>query len=486
MRPITVLHVDDDSGFLEVTAQSLERENDRLSVISAGSPSEGLEILRNTDVDCVVSDYEMPNTNGFEFFEMVRSTHPDIPFLLFTGKGSEEIASDAISMGVSDYLQKEVGSEQYTLLANRITNLVDGARAQNGGTDESTLVKSHRDVSLRLGETLLNQIFEQVPASLYVKDTEGRHLLMSEYDDMTTDAIGKTDLELYDPELAEESYADDMHVIEEGEPIHNKEEYNPENDDWTLTSKVPWYGEDGEIKGLIGVTRFITDKKEYEREIERKNERLERFAGVLGHDLRNPLNVAQGQVELAREERDSEHLEKAAASLRRMEAFIENLLQLAKKGESINETSDVDFGSTFEKAWKSVDTGEATYEIVDSFSGEADESRLIDLFSNLIRNSVEHNAQAPHIEIGTTEYGFYYEDDGTGIPAEMRDSIFEPGVSGTEEGTGFGLAIVKEITEAHGWTIGVTDGEAGGARFEVRLRPVGRQSETRATDASEA
>ena len=63
--------------------------------------------------------------------------------------------------------------------------------------------------------------------------------------------------------------------------------------------------------------------------------------------------------------------------------------------------------------------------------------------------------------------GFYVEDDGPGIAADDRKQVFEAGYSSTREGTGFGLSIVKEIVEAHGWEIRVTEGTNGGARFEI-------------------
>jgi PAS domain S-box-containing protein len=86
--------------------------------------------LLDDGVDCIVSDYEMPETDGIEFLETVREEHPELPFILFTGQGSEAIASDAISSGVTDYLQKGRGTEQFTLLANRIENAVEATRSK--------------------------------------------------------------------------------------------------------------------------------------------------------------------------------------------------------------------------------------------------------------------------------------------------------------------------------------------------------------------
>jgi len=129
--PIRVLHVEDDEGVAEVTTAFLERRSDRISVASARDPAEGMERLEAGEFDCIVSDHDMPGRNGIEFLEAVRETYPDLPFILFTGKGSEEVASRAISAGVSDYLQKEPGTEQYELLATRIVSHVERTRAQH-------------------------------------------------------------------------------------------------------------------------------------------------------------------------------------------------------------------------------------------------------------------------------------------------------------------------------------------------------------------
>ncbi len=121
---INVLHVDDEPQLADLVATFLEREDDRIAVHTALTPKAGLEILNATDIDCIVSDYVMPERNGIDFLQAVREDHPDLPFILYTGKGSEDIASEAISNGVTGYLQKERGSEQYTLLTNRIVNAV--------------------------------------------------------------------------------------------------------------------------------------------------------------------------------------------------------------------------------------------------------------------------------------------------------------------------------------------------------------------------
>ncbi|WP_417448619.1 response regulator [Halovenus salina] len=127
---ISVLHVDDNPSFRELTVSLLEEADERFVVDTEASTADGMERLRRQEYDCVVSDYEMPGKDGIEFLRGVRTEYPDKPFILFTGKGSEEVASKAISAGVTDYLQKESGTEQYAVLANRITNAVDRYNAQ--------------------------------------------------------------------------------------------------------------------------------------------------------------------------------------------------------------------------------------------------------------------------------------------------------------------------------------------------------------------
>jgi PAS domain S-box-containing protein len=127
---IRILLVDDEPGLVAVAADLLEREDGRFVVETAASAEAGLERIAEGEFDCIVSDYDMPGRNGIEFLRAVRADDPDLPFILFTGKGSEEVASDAISAGVTDYLQKETGTDQYAVLANRIANVVAQTHAE--------------------------------------------------------------------------------------------------------------------------------------------------------------------------------------------------------------------------------------------------------------------------------------------------------------------------------------------------------------------
>jgi PAS domain S-box-containing protein len=130
MTQVRVLYVDDNPDYAELVSRSLTRERASFDVVTATGPTAGMERLDAATFDCVVSDYQMPDRDGLSFFADVRAAHPTLPFILFTSKGSEDIASEAISAGVTDYLQKGGGGEQYSLLANRVENAVERARSK--------------------------------------------------------------------------------------------------------------------------------------------------------------------------------------------------------------------------------------------------------------------------------------------------------------------------------------------------------------------
>lgn len=204
-----------------------------------------------------------------------------------------------------------------------------------------------------------------------------------------------------------------------------------------------------------------------ETTLRRERDRLDEFASIVSHDIRTPLNVASGRVALAQVDCDSPHLDTAGAALDRIEAIIEDVLELSRQGKAVGETQSVDLKKTAQDAWNSNSSAEAALRTESLGDIEADRSRLIEVFENLFRNAIEHGGGSVTVTVGRLNDGFYVEDTGPGIPPEVRNDIFEQGYTTNSSGTGFGLAIVKRIVEAHQWEIDVTDGTDGGARFEI-------------------
>ena len=231
-----------------------------------------------------------------------------------------------------------------------------------------------------------------------------------------------------------------------------------------------------EFLARILTTAAVTALDEHERErrlresrdeLQRQNGRLEEFVSVVSHDLRNPLNVATGRLDLARDDCDSDHLDTVERAHDRMAALIEDLLTLAREDETATDLASIDPASTVRECWANVETGEATLTVNLDRPILADERRLRQLFENLVHNAVEHGGDGVTVTVGQVDDGFFLEDDGVGIPAGRRESVFEAGYSTGDEGTGFGLRIAKQVAAAHGWEIRATEGRDGGARFEV-------------------
>ena len=209
--------------------------------------------------------------------------------------------------------------------------------------------------------------------------------------------------------------------------------------------------------------------------LQREIERLEKFAGLVSHDLRNPLNVATGRLGLARGLVDDPNvlaeLDRIDDAHDRMEQLIDDLLALARQGQTVDVLESVDLAEAAELAWRTVDTADARLEAPDGSNAvDADPERLRTLLENLFTNSVEHaspddDGSCVTVTVGTLPDGFYVADDGAGFDVDPEAAI-EYGTSGDPDGTGFGLAIVREIATAHGWSVSVDDDE--GARFEFR------------------
>ncbi|QCC60712.1 PAS domain-containing sensor histidine kinase [Natrinema thermotolerans] len=293
--------------------------------------------------------------------------------------------------------------------------------------------------------------------------------------------------------------------------------HTPGEDGWYLLDARP-YDHGGERFVLV-MHVDITERKLLERRTQEQADRMESFATLLSHDLRNPLSVALAHTEMLELDDgvdlgDDSDENPLRASLERMESIIDEALHLTTI-DAVEETELLALSRAVETAWTTVRTDGASVDVVDDIAIRADPSLLTHLFENLFRNAVEHGSTSPdsrtrqdavehggdgpRIEVGALEStaadgdrddeaakaveggtrptdwsgeaadydGFYVEDDGPGIPPDERAAVFESGYS-SAGGSGFGLAIVSDVVDAHGWSISIASGRNGGARFEVR------------------
>jgi PAS domain S-box-containing protein len=281
--------------------------------------------------------------------------------------------------------------------------------------------------------------------------------------------IGTNAFEYVHPEDREHITEKFVEMVQSPGTVTERVEYRFKHGDgsWMWIESIGSNRTDTAIDGYVVNSRDVTERKEKEQRLERQNERLEEFASVVSHDIRNPLTIAQGRLELLREEYDSEHIDPVDRALTRIDTLIEDLLTLAHRGDWVSGTDPVDLSDLAVECWRTVETANATIQTRIDRTIRADRSRLAQLLENLIRNAIEHGGGEVTVTIGELDDGFYVEDDGPGIPEDERTDVFVAGHSAGEGGIGLGLSIVKQVANAHGWDIGVTVGSAEGARFEI-------------------
>lgn len=226
---------------------------------------------------------------------------------------------------------------------------------------------------------------------------------------------------------------------------------------------------DDEKRFVRLLSRWIGQELERERHyrmLDRQNERLNEFAGVLAHDLRNALTSARGYTELVAEsatDPEAEHLRTALDALDRVDTLVDDTLSLVREGANVGERESVALGDLARSAWETVDPERATLVVEDDREVLADPSRLRQLLEHLFRNAVEHCLDGVTVTVRGTESGFVVADDGPGLPEEIAQGLFG-GTFGSGQ-VGLGLLAVERIVSGHGWH-GAVD-VADGTRFAI-------------------
>ncbi|WP_323674500.1 PAS domain S-box protein [Halorubellus sp. PRR65] len=271
---VRVLHAEDDAQLGALAGEFLERAGE-LSVTHVEDAACALDRLAAEEFECVVSDYDMPGMTGLEFLDAVREEYPDLPFILFTGKGSEEVASDAISKGVTDYLQKETGTEQYAVLANRIENAVDGYRTERE--------LERRVDQLRESERRFRTLVSNLPGMVYRCANE-RGWPMTFVSDGAEELTGYTAAELkadavnWEQDVIVEGERDDIWETVQA-AVDAREPFQVEYEIRTADGERKWVWErgrgvfgNGELQALEGVITDVTEERELREELRRERD----------------------------------------------------------------------------------------------------------------------------------------------------------------------------------------------------------------------
>ncbi|MFC6719657.1 nitrogen regulation protein NR(II) [Natrialbaceae archaeon GCM10025810] len=486
----TVLYVAPSVDAAADAVAALERAADGLDVDATDSAAVVRE--RAPTVDCVV--YEEPAHDGAGETRPTRATVVDACAAPPVGGERTPIVLRAATTdpaaarrleGIDGYVRRTDDPSEWTHLATQI----EWACGADGGANDDPRDAGAEPIEER-GATLereherLTALFENVPAPTVryqfvdddpiVRDVNDRFEAVFGYD--RDDVVGENVDDYIVPPDLESDAARLNEKLLSGEPIQAVgRRRTADGDRDFVIDVVPVEVGERSLEGF-SIYTDITEQKRRERELVAQNERLDEFATIVGHDLRNPLSVARGYLEVAEETGDPAAFREIEAAHDRMSGLLEKLLALAREGAVIDDPEPLSLHEAANRAWNAVEIDTRptpALELEDDAVLEADRDRLLEVLENLIRNAVEHGNgneseidEAITVRIGATETGFFVADDGAGIPEADRSAVFDSGYTTAENGTGFGLAIVEGIADAHGWTVTVSASRDGGARFE--------------------
>jgi len=455
--PARVLGIGGAAGTVE---SALGRLDDSVDHTVAGATA-GIERAQDGEYECVVlSPYIEVGGDG-PVEDRLRTVEPDLPIVALIRSQDCERADDILAHDATDVVVADRCESKPGILSTRVENAVRRYRNERTLEEYETLVRALPDEVYTLdAEGIITSILpptdqERTTTGYRPEELEGKPIdVLMEDDDV--DFGKQLIVDLLTSERDHASFEMDV-IARDGTRLPRENH----------VALLPM-DEDEEFRGTVGVLRDITERRERERELERQNERLEQFAHIASHDLRNPLNVAKGRLTLAQEDVESDHLDHVQRALDRMETMVDDTLTMAKEGQSVTAVEAVDLAEMATRCWTAVPNAAARLEVDDRLTVQADPERLSRVLENLFRNAVEHGGSSVTIRVGAVaDDGFYVADDGAGIPEAERDEVFGAGHSTADDGTGFGLTIVEQIVEAHGWTIGVCESEGGGTRFEI-------------------
>ena len=463
-----VLHVDDDAQLLKLSERFLTEADSRLAVETTTDPAEALDALDAEPYDAVISDYQMPEMNGLELLEAVR-THQssDLPFVLFTGEGAEHVASEALNLGANRYLQKSGAAKtQYTMLVDAVVDEITHARTKSSLREYVTAVEASDD-------------------SIYMLDPDGVYVFANAEHLSRLAADGKIS-RVDEREVDGRSYrsihpeADTGRITEIIQEVLNRREAITEEyafateDSWSYRTYSPVLDpETEEIRGVVVISKDITKRK-------RMEDREALLHSLLRHDVKNKIHAAHGYLELA----DTHDLPAEADEwLSTASRLLDDSIELIDNVGTLSELTKHD-----PEPWALQDV---ISRVLDGYQPQAETASveltavgctgrvlggplLEPLFGNLVSNALTH-ANADHIEIRCQRDGDEYEitvaDDGDGVDGETAVTLLKKGVSkGDSAGTGLGLHLVTEVAASYGGSVSLGDSHSGGLCVTVRLQ----------------
>ncbi|WP_188976455.1 ATP-binding response regulator [Halocalculus aciditolerans] len=397
-----------------------------VTVKPADSVEGVVDALAASRVDCVVCAVDPASGDGLDVLRAVRDRDPALPVLAYTDADDAEAAAEVTRAGATEYVSAERLTDADAALRDRIRALTDA------GTPLGPVVESSPD-----------------PTLLLAGDYTVRYRNAAAADFAPATAVGDSVFDVVHDADADAVRAAAEHGDSDGSVVVRLRDGEGE---WRRASvRVADRRADRRVNGFVVTMRDASDAAVDEHVV-----------AQAVHDLRTPLATARTYLDIARD--DPDRLDDVDAAHDRLETLVDDLRTLATAGRALDEPERVDPAAIAREAWETSGAADVTF-VVDTDPDElaGDPERLRRLFENLFRNACDHGAST--VRLAAVDGGFAVEDDGDGIPESDRDAVFEQGFTTRDDGTGYGLAIVEEIADAHGLTARVEESADGGARF---------------------
>jgi signal transduction histidine kinase/FixJ family two-component response regulator len=481
---ISVLHIDDELSFLQLTQKFMQLIGDeRLKIIPLSDPMKVFEVLKVKNIDVIVTDYQMPILDGLELLSKLREANNNIPVIILTGKGREEVAIRALNLGANYYMEKR--GEMKTLFSELRHNILQ-------------LIK-HKDMekALRESEERYRIIFDESPISLWeedfskVKDYFDQLKLkgvqdLRQYLDLNPSEVEKlssmvkivnvnnTTIKMYNAkdksdfleglpaffnQEAEVLFKEELTALFNGETIYQNEfpgyKFSGEKIDVIVRlSVIPGYEET--LEKIIVSVVDITKRKIVENTLRRQKQELSEFAHFISHDIGNCLVAIEGYTHLL------DHEYEEASIINRQVEYMKSLLTrsllLADAGLAVEMNEMVNLNDLVQSVAKTVIPKKIIFNSDNLPEVLGDVEKLFQVFKNLFENAIIHG-KPQKIELKLIkDHDFTHilvRNDGIPIPLNLQEKIFDYGFTTASKSMGLGLIIVKKIIEAHGWYISV-------------------------------